>query len=295
MSKVPDTMNVSREHKVTFLGLGAMGRRMARRIADAGVDLAVWSRSGISAELPGARAAQSAREAVTGARVVLSMVRDDDASREVWLGSGGALSALSPGAVVVEHSTLGPAWVTELGQAAEKARVRFLHVPVVGSRPQAETGSLVLLAGGPSEVVELARPILALVGGAIHEVGAPAAAAYAKLAVNTLFAVQVAAVAEMFGLAEKASLSPQVLLGVLEGLPVLSPSAKGAAATMIAGRFEPMFPVELVRKDLLYSLAAAAALDGHLPVGEGAARVFESAIEAGLSAENLTAVVKLYR
>jgi 3-hydroxyisobutyrate dehydrogenase len=269
---------------------------MARRLADAGVEVRAWGRSGGSPlEGSAATIASSSRDAVAGADVVFSMVQDDAASRSLWLAGEGALAHVKRGAVLIECSTLTPTYVSELAAAAERASVAFVDVPVVGSRPQAEAGSLVFLAGGRHDVIARVEPLLRMLGAAVHHVGPTPAAAYAKLVVNTLFGVQVAAVAELLAFAARAGVERQVLLETLGGLPVWSGAAKAAAVGMVAGRFEPMFPVALASKDLRYALAAAEAVGARLPVGRSASQVFEAADAEGLGGENLTAVFKLYR
>lgn len=280
--------------RVAFLGLGAMGRRMAQRLAGAGLDLTVWNRSGIGAFV-GARHAATVREAVADANIVVSMVRDDAASRTVWLGDDGALAHMRPDTVVVECSTLSPAWITELSAAASRAGMHLIEAPVVGSRPQAESGGLVFLAGGANDVVERVRPLLDHLGGAVHYVGASPSGAYAKLLVNALFGVQVAALAELLGFAAKAQLDMQLLMKALDGLPVLSPSAKGAAAGMLARRFEPMFPLDLAAKDVRYVLDAAAALGSRVPMSRGVSAAFDEGRAQGLENDNLTAIAMLYK
>jgi 3-hydroxyisobutyrate dehydrogenase-like beta-hydroxyacid dehydrogenase len=279
--------------RVAFLGLGAMGQRMARRLADTGVELTVWNRSG-TGSFVGARHAANVQEAVADAQVVFSMVRDDAASRAVWLGADGALSCVRPDAMVIECSTVSPAWITELATAASRASVHLLDAPVVGSRPQAESGGLVFLAGGSLEVVERARPLLNRMGSAVHYVGASPAGSYVKLLVNALFGVQVAALAELLGFAAKAQLDMEMLMKALEGLPVLSPSAKGAAAGMLARRFEAMFPIDLAAKDFHYILKAAADLGSRVPTVRGVSEAFDEGRAQGLENENLTAIAKLY-
>jgi 3-hydroxyisobutyrate dehydrogenase-like beta-hydroxyacid dehydrogenase len=271
-----------------------MGQRMAKRLASANIELQVWSRSGVRLEAPGVRQAATIHEAVADATVVVSMVRDDEASRGVWLGAGGALSIVRPGTALVECSTLSPAWVRELSEAASGRGARLLDAPVVGSRPQAEAGALVFLAGGAREDVERVRPLLGRMGAATHFLGASPAGSYAKLMVNALFGVQVAAMAELLGFADKAHVDRDLLMQALDGLPVLSAAAKGAAAGMMAHRFEPMFPVALAAKDFRYVVRAAAELGSNLPLARGLASVFEEACAAGLENENLTAVAKLY-
>jgi 3-hydroxyisobutyrate dehydrogenase len=266
---------------------------MAQRLADAGVELTVWSRSG-TRHVTGARVATGAPEAVADAQVVFSMVRDDAASRAVWLGVDGALAQVRAGTIVIECSTVSPAWIVELSAAASRAGAHLLDVPVVGSRPQAESGDLVFLAGGAVDVVELVRPLLDHMGVAVHYVGASPAGSYVKLLVNALFGVQVAALAQLLGFATRAQLDMRVLMQALQALPVLSPSAKAAAAGMLACRFEPMFPIDLAAKDLRYFIEAAAALGGRTPLLRAASDAFEEGRAHGLEQENLTAIWKLY-
>ncbi|MEZ4394400.1 MAG: NAD(P)-dependent oxidoreductase [Polyangiales bacterium] len=287
-------MNPSQQ--IAFLGLGAMGRRMASRLAAAGHALRVWSRSGVPDDAPTLRAhaAPTVRAAVEGAAIVFAMVTDDDASRALWTGPDGALAAASEGALLVECSTLTPAWVSELAAAAGARGLRLLDAPVVGSRPQAEAGALTFLAGGDVEDVARATPTLTAMGGAVQHLGPTAAGASAKLVVNALFGVQVAALAELLGYAERAGLDLAALSRALEGSPVTSPAAKGALGLMRAGRHAPMFPIDLLRKDLRYVSQTAAASGGELPVTHRAGEVYARAAEGGLGGENLTAVAKLY-
>ena len=161
--------------KIAFLGLGAMGARMATNLIKAGFDVALWNRSpgplDAVASIGGCRAS-TPRAAAEGADFVITMVRDDDASRAVWLDAdAGALSGLGPDAVGVESGTVTPGWVDELGAAVQARGARLLDAPVAGSRPQAEAGQLVHLVGGEAEAVARATPVLKVMGGAIHHAG----------------------------------------------------------------------------------------------------------------------------
>ena len=114
------------------------------------------------------------------------------------------------------------------------------------------------------------------------------------LIVNALFGAQVAALAELLALADRARLDTAALMQALECLPILSASARGAAAGMLARQFAPMFPVELAAKDLRYALAAAERLGGSLPLAQRTSEVFERARARGVHDENLTAIFKVY-
>src|SRR5581483_4824411 len=132
--------------------------------------------------------------------LVIAMVRDDDASRAIWLGDDGAVKGLGKDAMAIESSTLTPGWVKELAIQVQATGASFLDAPVLGSRPQAEAGQLIHLVGGETETLERARDVLSALGGAIHHVGPVGAGATLKLAANVLFGIQVAAVAEILAL-----------------------------------------------------------------------------------------------
>jgi 3-hydroxyisobutyrate dehydrogenase-like beta-hydroxyacid dehydrogenase len=281
--------------RIAFLGLGAMGSRMAARLLAAGCQVTVWNRSaGAAAPLvaAGALAAATPREAALGAGIVFAMLRDDVASRAVWTpAEDGALAGLTPGALAIECSTLTVGWVRDLATHAAARGVRFLDAPLAGSRPQAEAGALIFLAGGDAADVARAEPVLRLMGGAVHHAGAQGAGAAVKLAVNALLGVQVAAMAELLGLMRANGVDDARALEIIAATPVCSPAAKAAAGAMLARNFAPLFPVALVEKDFGYLLAAG---DAALPVAAATRGVMAQAIAQGMGSDNITAVARLY-
>ena len=282
---------------VSILGLGAMGSRMAARLLAAGHAVTVYNRTAGRAEPlreQGAAVAATPREAAAAADVVLAMVRDDDASRAMWSGSEGALFGLREGAVAVECSTLTPERVREWAERVRATGAGAVEAPVVGSRPQAEAGSLGVLVGASADDLARVRPVLDVIGGAVHLVGEPGEAAVMKLAVNALFAVQVAAVAEALACARRSGLDPARAAEVLGALPVTSPAAKGAMAAMLAGQFAPLFPIDLVQKDLRYAAESAGSVGADVPMARAAGDVFARAAEAGHGALNITGVARLF-
>jgi 3-hydroxyisobutyrate dehydrogenase len=277
------------------LGLGAMGARMAARLVNEHIELKVWSRSGCPQGFPSLNPhlVPTAAAAVADAEIVIAMVTDDDASRAVWLESG-ALRGMRRGSLAVECSTLTPGWVGKLAQQALSRGVTFVDAPVIGSRPQADAGSLIFLAGGEASSLESLRPTLLRMGSEIHRLGASPAGAQAKLLANALFATQVATIAEIVGTARRQQLDLPALARAFEGLPVMSPSAKSAMTGMLAGAFAPLFPLRLAAKDLRYAVAEARAAQSDMPMTQAASELFERGIGRGFSEQNLTAVVRLY-
>lgn len=281
---------------VAILGMGAMGSRMAAALLRAGHSVTVWNRTAARAQPlveQSARLANSPRAAAGDAEIVLAMVRDDEASRQVWLSPGdGALTAMSKDAIGVESSTLSVGWIRELAASFAARGVPFLDAPVVGTRAQADTASLIHLIGGDVETMARAKPVLSAIGSVAHHAGPAGAGAALKLVVNALLGIQVAALGELLGAAEQMGLDRRRAGEVLVEMPSCSASAKGVTQAMLARNFAPAFPVELVEKDLGY-LADETPPDA-APISAAARAVFARAIAAGLAADNMTAVAKLY-
>lgn len=283
--------------RVAVLGLGAMGSRIAQRLLAAGHELTVWNRTQAATSVlreQGAHVGDSPRAAAARAQVVISVVSDDLASRSVWLDPAqGALEGLRPEAVATETSTLSPAWCMELAGRVAARGASFLDAPVVGSRPQADAGQLVYLVGGAPDTLAQVAEILQC-AGALHHVGPHGAGAALKLVVNALFSIQVAALGELLGLARRAQLDVVRAIEVLGTLAVTSPAAKGALASMQARRFEPMFPVALVEKDLRYALELASTGGADTPLTALVHGVFARAALQGCAGENITAAAKMF-
>lgn len=284
--------------RIAFLGLGAMGSRMAANLIEAGNDLTVWNRDPAKMEplaLLGAGVARTPREAAQGAEVVIAMVRDDEASRAVWTDpETGALASMSGNALAVECSTLSLEWTRTLAAACGEAGIDFVDAPLAGSRPQAEAKALIFFAGGEAECVARAEKVLLGTGSALHHAGPAGAGMAVKLAVNTLLGLQVAAMAELMETLRREGLDPSQALAIIGATPVCASAAKVAAEMMLNDRFAPLFPVDLVAKDLGYSLEAAGG--GRLAsLTKAALDVYRAAGEAGYGSDHMSGVVKLYR
>ncbi len=150
--------------RVAVLGLGTMGMGMAKNLLKAGFPVTAYNRTiakGAPLAAAGAQIADTPADAARDADVIISMLADDDASRRTWTGEQGALNGAKPGAVIVESSTVTPAWIAELEGLASKRNLSLLDAPVTGSRLQAEAGQLIFLVGGDAGVLERVRPVLA--------------------------------------------------------------------------------------------------------------------------------------
>lgn len=284
--------------RIAFLGLGAMGSRMASHLVAAGHELVVWNRDATKA-LPlaqqGGKSAASPHAAAQGAQFVLAMLRDDAASRQAWLDKGsGALEAMSPGAMAIECSTLSLDWTREFSQACKARSIPFVDAPVSGSRPQAEARQLIFMAGGDAESLRAAEPILLAMGAAVHHVGPADTGMTLKLALNALLGIQVATMGELIETLRPHHVDQARAVEIIGATAVASPVLKVAGQMMVANSFAPLFPVELMAKDLGYALAAAGS-ESASPMLAAAKAVFDRGTAQGLASDHMAAIVKLYR
>lgn len=284
--------------KVAVLGAGIMGAGMARQLAAKGFDVTVWNRDAAKAAAltsAGARVAATPALAAAAADVALAMLADNDASRSVWLGERGALAALPPGAIAIESSTLTVEWIRELAAAAQSRGVGFLDAPVTGTKVHAESGALSFLVGGPAELLERVRPVLAAMGTSISHLGASGSGSLMKLINNFLCGVQVASLAEAIAMAERSGLDVRQAAAVLSAGSPGSPLVKVIAQRMLDRAYEPNFFVPLMAKDLSYAQSEFGKVGINLKSAEVARELFVQADRAGLGNRDIASIVELLR
>lgn len=283
---------------VSLMGLGTMGAGMAGQLLKAGFPLAVYNRTSRRADpfvSKGARLASSPREAAREAEIVFSMVADDAASRDVWLGSDGALRGMKNGAIAVECSTLSSAWIRELAGAAKDHQVELLDAPVTGSKTHAESGELLLLVGGTVAALERARPVLTAVSRDIIHLGPSGSGALIKLINNFLCGVQAASLGEAIALIEKSGLDREKALSILGNGAPGSPLVKGVSSRMAARAYGVNFLLDLMRKDLRYAITEGEAHALSLRTAAAALARFEEASGQGWGEQDFAAVVEASR
>ena len=284
--------------RTAVIGLGAMGFGMATQILKAGFPLTVYNRTAKRAtalQTAGARVASSPADAAKAADVVISMVADDAASRQVWLGDDGISRTLKPGTVAVECSTLSTAWIRELAQTLQKRECDFLDAPVTGSKMQAASGELLFLVGGEAATLERARPVLKAMSRNIMHIGPVGSGALIKLINNYLCGVQAASLAEAMALIERSGLDRERSLEILNNGAPGSPLINALSKRMTSRNYEVNFLLRLMQKDLNYARHEAEAHGIRFNVGSAAAKVFEHARENGWGEKDFSAVVEALR
>jgi len=281
--------------RVGFVGLGAMGSRMARRLLDRGHPVAVYNRTPAKAE-PLRKAGAIFRDAPAAVAeqsdVVLYSLADDAAVRDVVLGAGGLLAGARAGTVFIDLSTVLPETSRAVSSAAEPKGVAALDAPVSGSTPQAEQGALVIFVGGDRKVYEGQTSLLDVLGRH-HYMGAHGAGTTMKLVANTLLGLGMEALAEATALGRKGGLDAGVLLDVLADTSVVSPSQKSKFDNIMRGEYPPAFALRLMSKDLGLVLRLAESLSVAMPAAAAARQMdLIAQIRSGGREEDFSAVIR---
>jgi 3-hydroxyisobutyrate dehydrogenase/2-hydroxy-3-oxopropionate reductase len=266
-----------------------MGSRIAQRLSQQGHDVTVWNRTPGRAPTEGVTEAETIAEAVRGAAVVITMVRDDTAIDDLRAGPGGLATSVQPGTVVVQMSTISPAALERL-RAALPDGVDLVDAPVLGSGAEAGAGSLTILAGGDPSVLQRCAPVLEALGTVKH-VGPVGAGTAAKLVANSALFGVLAVLGESLALARGLGLDAGTAFDVL-GTTALAAQAERRRPAIERDEYPPRFLLSLARKDA--DLAQDAARTAHVAIPAlAAARSWLAEAEAaGWGALDYTALLR---
>ncbi len=253
---------------IGFAGLGRMGTHMATRLADAEYPLVVYNRTPEKTRAlaqKGAQVAASPSELGRQSDVVIVMVSNDEALRELALGERGALSGMRRNTTLISMSTVAPATTHELHHEATRRGVWLLDAPVSGSTPQAEQGTLTIFVGGDEQYYERMKPILTTIGQQALYMGPSGMGNAMKMVANTLLGVEMQAIAEALALGERAGLEKQRLRDALQAARLTTPGQQAKLANAVANDYPPAFALDLMYKDFGLILALAAQLRVPMP------------------------------
>lgn len=285
-------MSWRRSSTVSVVGLGGMGSRIARRLLGAGYEVIVWNRSHekTSSLLDlGALPVHTPAEAAARAEMVITMVSDPEALRNVTEGPAGVAAGAGTSSTVVEMSTVGLVAIERLRSALPE-RTGLLDAPVLGSLQEAESGSLTIFVGGPRPLFDQARPMLSVLGTPIHA-GNLGCGAAAKLVANTAHFDTLATLGEAVALSMGLGLSRAVTYQVLAATP-LALQAERRQRAIETGEYPTRFALALARKDARLISEAAAAAGVRLKLTPAAEMWLAEAEQLGLGGQDYTAVLE---
>lgn len=255
--------------KIGFIGLGIMGKPMAKNLLKAGyTDLRVNNRSQAPVQELEAAGATVATQQEIGAQcdVVITMLPNSPQVKEVMLGENGVAAHMKPGAVFIDCSSINPVASKEIAAALAEKNVEMLDAPVSGGEPKAIDGTLSFMVGGKQEVFDKYKELLSAMGSSVVRCGEVGAGNTTKLANQIIVACNIQALAEALTLAQKAGVDPNAVFAAIKGGLAGSTVMNAKAPMMIEGNDKPGFKIDLHIKDLNNVLDCAHAVGAPVPM-----------------------------
>jgi 3-hydroxyisobutyrate dehydrogenase len=280
-------MNIS---KIGFIGLGKMGIPMAQNLINAGYKLAVYNRSEAKADAlitQGASLIPSPAQLLQQSEVVILMVSDDEAIKQIFNGANGLLATATAGKIIVNMSTVSPAISKEMAVLVAKDGGFYIDAPVSGSLKQAQEGSLVIMAGGDTSAFDNVKPIFDVLGKLALQVGEIGAGNSAKLAINALLSFHAQGLAETVSFAKKQGIETKDLLELINNSALGNVFMKIKGDAILQDNYNAVFALKHIAKDL--ALAKAEGLNS--PLANAAHESFLNA-EQELGEEDIIAIAK---
>lgn len=285
---------MTQQLKVGYIGLGLMGKSMARNILKAGFPVVVHNRSrAVVNELvaEGAEEAQSAAEVARQVDVVITNLPDSPDVEAVALGKGGVIEGAHPGLVFIDNSTIKPAVARLISEQLGKHGVQCLDAPVSGGDIGARNGTLAIMVGGPAEALERARPVLMAMGKTITHIGEAGAGQIAKACNQIMVAAQMVAMGELLVFARKAGADPQKVVEAIRGGAAQCWTLDVKPPRLFAGNRQPGFKAYMQAKDLNIIMETARQYGIPLPSAGLDAQLYNAMLQMGMAELDNSAVV----
>jgi 2-hydroxy-3-oxopropionate reductase len=284
------------EGKIGFIGLGIMGRPMAKNLIKAGCKLVVYDKFVAIDDIKalGAETASSNKEVASKGDVIITMLPNSPHVKEAVLGKDGVIEGVKSGAIVVDMSSIAPAASKEVAEALKAKGVSFLDAPVSGGEPKAIDGTLAIMVGGEKTAFEKVKPILEKMGSSVVLVGDVGAGNVTKLANQIIVALNIAAVSEAFTLAAKAGVDPKAVFEAIKGGLAGSTVMNAKVPMILDGNFKPGFRIELHIKDLQNALDTAHETGVPIPLTATVMETLQALKVDGFAANDHSAIVRHY-
>ena len=281
---------------IGFIGLGIMGRPMAKNLLKAGYALTVYDKFAPLDDLValGAKAAKSNKEVAACSEVIITMLPNSPQVREAVLGADGVLDGAKSGTILIDMSSIAPAAAQEICAAAKAKGVVMIDAPVSGGEPKAIDGSLAIMVGGDAKDFDSVKPVLEKMGSSVVHVGDIGAGNVTKLANQIIVALNIAAVAEAFVLATKAGVDPEAVFNAIKGGLAGSTVMNAKVPMILDGNFKPGFRIELHIKDLQNALDTAHALNAPLPLTANIMETLQALKNDDMGTSDHSAIVRYY-
>ncbi len=280
---------------IGFIGLGIMGRGMARNLSLKGHDVTGWNRTrhrDLQKKLSRVKMAASIAKAVSGREVIMISVTGPDAQEQVFGGAKGIFAHASKGALIIDLTTTELGHTQELAREARSRKLDYIDAPVFGSKDESWNGKLDIVWGGSAKLGQRAAPAFEAISKSIHHMGAVGSGTTMKLIGNNIVAAEFMALAEGLALARKAGIKLDAIPTLLEAVDYGSGLLTNNARNAIKGDYKPFFYLKHMLKDvrLVQSLARDMEVPSYLAAVS--AQSFQGALNEGFGEENVSALVK---
>ena len=281
---------------IGFIGLGNMGRPMAKNLIKAGYKLLVYDKVAKSDDLQslGAERAVSNKDVASKSEIIITMLPNSLQVKEAILGAGGVAEGVKKGAIVVDMSSISPETCREIGAVLEAKNAVFIDAPVSGGEQKAIEGTLEIIAGGDKAAFEKAKPILSGMGSSVVLMGGLGAGNIAKLANQIIVALNIAAVSEAFVLTAKAGLNPLLVLDSVKDGLAGSEVMNAKLPMILDGNFKAGYSIENHFQDLQNALDTARNLDVPMPLTSSLIEIMQVLRADGMAANDHSAIVRYY-
>lgn len=283
--------------KIGFIGLGIMGKPMAKNLLKAGYELNICdiNKDAVAdVAASGARAYDTPRETAAESDIILTMLPNSPHVKTVIEGKDGVLEGMKPGTILVDMSSIDPNVSIELEKEVAAAGGEMLDAPVSGGEPKAVDATLSFMCGGKQEVFDRVKPILEKMGSSIVLVGPVGSGNMTKLANQIIVAVNIAALSEALVLATKSGVNPENVYKAIRGGLAGSTVMDAKAPMMLDRNFDPGFRIELHIKDLTNAQNASKAVGMELPMTDRVLEMMKKLQEEGLGKCDHAAVLRYY-
>ncbi len=283
--------------KIGFIGLGIMGKPMAKNLLKAGHEVVCYdvNEQNVSEVVAsGAKAGKNSADVASQVPLVITMLPNSPHVKSVVMGEGGILEGAKEGLIVVDMSSIAPLASQEIEKACAQKGVRMLDAPVSGGEPKAIDGSLAIMVGGDKALFDQVKDVLLVMGASAVHCGPIGAGNTTKLANQIIVALNIAAVAEAFTLVRKAGVEPELVFEAIKGGLAGSTVMNAKAPMMMDSNFKPGFKIDLHIKDLANALDTGHGVGSPLPLTALAREMMETLHADGFGGDDHSALARYY-
>ncbi len=283
--------------KIGFIGLGIMGKPMAKNLIKAGFALTVYDirpepvKEVVAA---GAKEGKSSKDVAAQSEVVITMLPNSPDVKKAVLGENGVLEGAKAGTILIDMSSIAPLVSKEVAAEARKIGVEMLDAPVSGGEPKAKDGTLSIMVGGKKEVFEQVEDILKVMGASAVLVGDIGSGNTTKLANQIIVALNIAAMSEAMVLATKAGVDPEKVYQAIRGGLAGSTVLNAKMPLVLDGDFKPGFRIELHIKDLANALDTAHEIGVPVPLASGVMEIMQALKVDGKAGNDHGGIIQFY-